>query len=570
MSVRAFRPFSHGDLLLRMRSAESLPHFAADYLGWRHEAQPTHATFDGIHLHDDLLEDFTRAALDRQVRDLNGFARRLATMSVDAMPVDERADHDALTGSVQSRLYELESIRTWERDPQLYADTIAVSLASQAVFTYAPASERGRRLLSKLHQVPGVLDAARANIREPAGIFIKTATETLRGIVSFLERDLPRALREVDDLSLLGDLDDAATTARTAIGRYVNELEQDVAPRSKASFRLGRERLAQKLLLDEGVTLDVEALLQIATRELQATRARFDEVAAKVAKGPAAETWATIKGQHAPPGGLVGRVREQCASLYTFLRDANVVPMPDADSLVIAQTPPFYRWTFASLWTPGPLEARRQRASYYITDVDPSWTTDRQEEHLRDLNDAVLWAISMHEALPGHFLHFEALRGLTVPWHKSSILAPLSVVEGWAHYSEQLVIELGFAKQEPVAELGQLAEALVRLARLIVGLRLHAEDLSVEQGVRFFREEALLEEASARREAERGSFDPSYVTYALGKLMLLQLRADVKAQQGKKFDLGRFHHAFLGLGLRPFRVLRHLMLGQDDEAPLLS
>jgi uncharacterized protein (DUF885 family) len=553
-----------------MRSAESLPHFAADYLAWRHEAQPTHATFDGVHLHDDLLEDFSRAALDRQVRDLNGFARRLAAMSTETMPVVDRADHGALTGSVQSRLLELEVVRTWERDPQLYADTIAVSLASQAIFTYAPAAERARRLLSKLRQVPGVLDAARANVREPAGIFIKTATETLRGVVSFLERDLPRALREVDDLSLLADLDDAATMARTAIGRYVDELEQDVAPRARASFRLGRERLEQKLKLDEGIGLDVDALLQIAMRELQVTRARFDEVAGSVAKGPAAETWAGIKSRHAAPGGLVARVREQCAALYTFLRDADVLPMPSADSLVIAPTPPFYRWTFASLWTPGPLEVRPQRASYYITDVDPSWPTERQEEHLRDLNDAVLWAISMHEALPGHFLHFEALRGLEVPWHKASILAPLSVVEGWAHYAEQLVVELGFAAKDPVIELGQLAEALVRLSRLVVGLRLHAEDLSVEQGVRFFREEALLEEGNARREAERGSFDPSYVTYALGKIMLLKLRADVQAQQGQKFDLGRFHEGFLGLGLRPFRVLRQLMLGEADEQALLA
>lgn len=567
---RALHSFRDGDLLLRMRSAETLPHFAADYLVWRHEAQPTHATFDGVHLHDDLLEDFSRAALDRQVRDLNGFARRLASMSLETMGPADRADHEALTSSVQARLLELEVVRTWERDPQLYADTMAVSLASQAVFTYAPASERARRLLSKLRQVPGVLDAARANVRDPAGIFIKTATETLRGVSSFLDRDLPRALREVDDLSLLSDLDDAATTARTSIGRYVDELEQDVAPRAKASFRLGRERIEQKLKLDEGLALDVDALLQIATRELATTRARFEEVAGKIGKGPAAETWAGLKAQHAAPGALVGRVREQCAALYTFLRDADVVPMPNADALVIAPTPPFYRWTFASLWTPGPLEVRPQRASYYITDADPAWPAERQDEHLRDLNDAVLWAISMHEALPGHFLHFEALRGLEVPWHKASILAPVSVVEGWAHYAEHLVIELGFAKKDPVIELGQLAESLVRLARLVVGLRLHAEDLSVEQGVRFFREEAFLEESSARREAERGTFDPSYVTYALGKLMLLKLRADVRAQQGQKFDLGRFHAAYLGLGLRPFRVLRHLMLGEGDEQALLA
>lgn len=553
-----------------MRSAETLPHFAADYLAWRHEVQPTAATFDGVHVHDDLLEDFSRAAIDRQVRDLNGFARRLASMPIDAVPPAERADHAALTANTQARLHELEVIRTWERDPQIYADTIATSLAAQAIFTYAPAAERARRLLSKLRQVAGVLDAARANVREPAGIFIKTASETLRGVVSFLDRDLPRALREVDDLSLLADLDDAATLARTAIERYVRDLEEEQAPRAKATFRLGKERIEQKLKLEDGVTLDTDALLRIAERELAATRERFAAVAARVGKGPADEVWAGVKASHVEPGGLVTRVREQCAALYTFLRDAGVVTVPDADALVIAPTPPFYRWTFASLWAPGPLEARPQRSYYYITDVDATWPQERQQEHLRDMNDAVLWAISMHEALPGHFLHFEHLRKVTSPWRKAMVLAPVSVLEGWAHYAEHLVVEQGFAKHDPVVELGQLAESLVRLCRLVVGLRLHAEDLSVEQGVRMFREEAMLEEGSARREAERGTFDPGYVIYALGKQMLLKLRRDAQAHQGAGFDLRRFHDQFLGHGLLPFGVLRQQMLGDGNDGVVLA
>lgn len=553
-----------------MRSAETLPHFAADYLAWRHEVQPTAATFDGVHVHDDLLEDFSRAAIDRQVRDLNGFARRLASMSIDALAVAERADHAALTASTQARLHELEVIRTWERDPQVYADTIATSLAAQAVFTYAPAPERARRLLSKLRQVAGVLDAARANVRDPAGIFIKTSTETLRGVVSFLNRDLPRALREVDDLSLLADLDDAATLARTAIERYVRDLEEEQAPRAKATFRLGKERLEQKLKLEDGITLDTDALLRIADRELAATRERFAAVAAKVGKGPAEKVWAKVKGTHVEPGGLVIRVREQCAALYTFLRDSGCVSMPDADALVIAPTPPFYRWTFASLWAPGALEARPQRSIYYITDVDPAWPQERQEEHLRDMNDAVLWAVSMHEALPGHFLHMERLRSVASPWRKASVLAPVSVLEGWAHYAEHLVVEQGFAAKDPVIELGQLAESLVRLCRLVVGLRLHAEDMSVEQGVRMFREEAMLEEGSARREAERGTFDAGYVIYALGKQMLLKLRRDVEARQGAGFALREFHDEFLGHGLLPFGVLRQLMLADANDGVVLA
>ena len=552
-----------------MRSAETLPHFAADYLAWRHEVQPTAATFDGVHVHDDLLEDFSRASIDRQIRDLNGFARRLASMSSDAVPA-ERADHAALMANAQARLHELEVIRTWERDPQLYADTLATSLASQAIFTYAPAAERARRLLSKLRQVTGVLDAARTNVREPAGIFIKTAAETLRGVVSFLNRDLPRALREVDDLSLLADLDDASTVAKTAIERYVRDLEEEQAPKAKATFRIGKDKIEHKLKLEDGVTLDADALLAIAERELAATRERFAAVASKVGKGPADQVWAKVKAEHVAPGGLVTRVREQCASLYTFLRDSGIVTVPDADALVIAPTPPFYRWTFASLWAPGPLEARPQRSYYYITDADANWPQERQEEHLRDMNDAVLWAISMHEALPGHFLHYEHLRKVASPWRKAMVVAPVSVLEGWAHYAEHVVVEQGFAKKDPVIELGQLAESLVRLCRLVVGLRLHAEDLSVEQGVRFFREEAMLEEASARREAERGAFDPGYVIYALGKLMLLKLRKDVQAQQGSGFDLRRFHDEFLGLGLLPFGVLRQQMLGDANDGIVLA
>jgi hypothetical protein len=484
-------------------------------------------------------------------------------MSSEAVPA-ERADHSALMANAQARLHELEVIRTWERDPQLYADTIATSLAAQAIFTYAPAAERARRLLSKLRQVTGVLDAARTNVREPAGIFIKTAAETLRGVVSFLNRDLPRALREVDDLSLLADLDDASTVAKTAIERYVRDLEEEQAPRAKATFRIGKDKIEQKLKLEDGVTQDNDALLRIDERELSATRERFAVVAGKVGKGPADQVWAKVKATHVEPGGLVTRVREQCAALYTFLRDTGLVTVPDADALVIAPTPPFYRWTFASLWAPGPLEARPQRSYYYITDVDQSWPQERQQEHLRDMNDAVLWSISMHEALPGHFLHYEHLRKVTAPWRKATVLAPISVLEGWAHYAEHLVIEQGFAQKDPVIELGQLAESLVRLCRLVVGLRLHAEDLSVEQGVRWFREEAYMEEASARREAERGTFDPTYLVYTAGKLMLLKLRQDWKQQQGKAYSLRAFHDTLLGNGTAPLWLHRKLMLGTDD------
>jgi uncharacterized protein (DUF885 family) len=242
--------------------------------------------------------------------------------------------------------------------------------------------------------------------------------------------------------------------------------------------------------------------------------------------------------------------------------------VPDAAHVRVAPTPRFYRWTFASMWTPGPFETRLLRAYYYITDADPSWPADRQEEHLRDFNFGALWAISIHEVYPGHFLHYQHLRQLSSTLRKSILFSSTAMVEGWAHYAEHMMVETGFRRQDSSVKLGQLAEALIRLCRLIVGLRLHAEDLSVEQGVRFFRDEAYLEETSARREAERGTFDPSYILYSLGKLMILKLRDDYKAAVGDRYTPRAFHDALLSNGTVPLWLHRELMLGEHNGAML--
>jgi uncharacterized protein (DUF885 family) len=222
------------------------------------------------------------------------------------------------------------------------------------------------------------------------------------------------------------------------------------------------------------------------------------------------------------------------------------------------------------MWTPGPFESKPTRAYYYLTDVDPSWPEERQREYLRDYNYPTLWSISIHEVYPGHFLHYQHLRRVESKARKSIMFAPASFVEGWAHYCEQMMLEAGFGRQDYGIKLGQLAESLIRLVRFIVGIRLHSEDLSVEQGVRMFREEAYLEEASARREAERGTFDPTYLVYTVGKLMLLKLRQDYKQQQGKAFSLRSFHDTLLGHGTAPVWVHRHLMLGAETSEDLLE
>jgi uncharacterized protein (DUF885 family) len=546
-----------------MYSAEPLPHFVDEYLAYLYEVHPTNATFDGVHLHDDLLEDLGRPAIDAQVRELGALARRLTAIDPARLTDVERLERPALEANIRARLFELETVRSWERSPQHYSDILATSLAGQALFGYAPLPERARRVVSKLRQVPRLMRAAQDNIKDPPGIFIKVGLESLRGTLKFINEDLPRAFSRLDDLHILGDLADTSTEAAAAVERYIEYLEKDLAPRSKGSFRLGRDNFEQKLRLDEGITLGAERLLDLAMRELRSTQEEFRRAASRLNGSDPLSAWAKAKQDHPAPGELVPVAQKQLDELVEFINRSNIITIPDGEPVSVAPTPRFYRWTFASMWTPGPFESKPMRAFYYITDVDPSWPPERQEEHLRDFNYGALWAISIHEVFPGHFLHYQHLRQVGSKLRKSILFSSAAFVEGWAHYCEQMMVEQGFRKNDPTVRLGQLAEALIRLCRFVVGIRLHCEDMSVEQGVRFFREEAFLEETSARREAERGAFDPSYIVYSVGKLMVLKLREDYKAKVGSKYSLKQFHDTLLGNGTVPLWLHRALMLGDS-------
>ena len=551
-----------------MYPSEPFPHFVDDYLAYLHETLPSHAGLDGVHVHDDLLEDLSRSAIDTHVRALAGFGRRLHQIDPTLLSPVEQVEHPIVAANIEARMYELEVLRSWDRNPQVYSEVIGTSLAGQALFAYAPEAERARRVVSKLRQVPRLVQAARDNIKDCPGIYVKVGLETWRGVLRFIEADLPRAFSSLDDLHILGDLADTSTDAAGAIKSYIDYLENDLAPRAKASFRLGKDRFEQKLRLEDGVTLSSERLLPIALRELAAVQEEFRSVAGRLNGGDPLEAWRRAKEQHPEPGKLLPVAQAQVKELEEFLRTQSIVSLPDSEPVVVAPTPDFYRWAFASMWTPGPFENKPSRAYYYLTEADWSWPSDRQKEHMRDFNIPTLWNISIHEVYPGHFLHFRHLRKVESKVRKSTLFAPVSFVEGWAHYCEQMMIEAGFRRGDVTIRLGQLAESLVRLARFVVSIRLHCEDLSVEQGMRFFRDEAFLEEATARREAERGTFDPGYLLYSVGKLMMLKLRRDYKEQQGGKYSLRGFHDAVLAHGNAPFWAHRRLLLDEKTDAAL--
>ena len=551
-----------------MYPSEPFPHFVDDYLAYLYEVLPTQACLDGVHLHDDLLEDLSRSAIDADARALSGFGRRLHQIDSSLLSPVEQVEHRIVGSNIESRMYELEAVRSWDRNPQVYSDILGTSLAGQVLFSYSPEAERARRVVSKLRQVPRLVQAARDNIKDTPGIFVKVGLEAWRGTLKFIESDLPRAFSSLDDLHILGDLADTSTEAAAAIASYLEYLENDLAPRAKASFRLGRERFEQKLKAEEGITLSADRLLTIALRELHEVQEEFRSVAGRLDGGEPLEVWRRAKEEHPAAGTLISVAQSHLKELEEFIQRQGIVTVPASEPVVVAPTPRFYRWALASMWAPGPFEAKPSRAYYYLTDVDRSWPAERQKEHLRDFNLPTLWSTSIHEVYPGHFLQAQHSRHVDSKVRKSRLLASNACIEGWAHYCEQMMMDAGFRRGDATLRLGQLAESLVRLARFVVAIRLHCEDLSVEQGMRFFRDEAFLEEATARREAERGTFDPAYVLYSLGKLMMLKLRHDYQEQLAGKFSLRTFHDAVLGQGTAPMWAHRRLLLNESTDGSL--
>src|SRR5712691_9847948 len=361
-----------------MIASEPLPHFVDDLLDFLHETHPTHATLDGVHTHDDLLEDLSARATESESHALAGYRRRLDEIDAEGLTTVERLEHRMLTSHIRARMFELEDVRTWEKNPQYYADILASSLAGQALFTHATAEERARRVLSKLRQTPRLIQAARDNITDPPGIFVKVGIETMRGALKFIDDDLPRAFSSVDDLHLLGDLADAQAEASHAVAAFVQHLETEAAPKARASFRLGPDKFERKLRLEEGINVPLDRLLAIAARELKETQAAFRSIAGKMNGGDPLAAWARTKSDHPGPGELVAVGRSQLDELAAFLERQKIVSIPNGEQIMVAPTPDFYRWSFASMWTPGPFESKPSRAYYYLTDVDPSWPAERQ------------------------------------------------------------------------------------------------------------------------------------------------------------------------------------------------
>jgi uncharacterized protein (DUF885 family) len=546
---------------------------------------PTQGTASGFHQYDTQLEDYSRKSVQSQAAFAHQYIARFEKIDPARLDQQRRLDRELLLSSLNATLLELETVRNWERNPDHYSSGITVSAFSIMARNFASQDVRLRSLINREEQMPAVFLAARDNLKKPPKVYTQIAIEQLPGIVSFFRSDVPLAFRQVTDPKLLADFNRANNSVIQSLKDYEAFLKTNMLPQSTGDFRLGAENYRKKLLYEEMVDTPLDHLLAIGYADLRHNQQWFADTAKQIdpAKTPR-QLLDSIEQDHPSGAQLLGSFRNTLEGLRTFIQQHNIATIPSPVLPIIEETPPFMRaLTTASMDTPGPYESVAKEAFFNVTLPESSWPRTKVESWLRGFYREEITNIAVHEAYPGHYTQF-----LWVPRAPSKVrklIGSNSNAEGWAHYSEQMMVDEGYGRTSSAAapsgetapsaisrdipylklRIGQLQDALLRNVRFICGIEMHTRSMTVEQCTQMFEKEAYQPHAVAEREALRGTSDPTYLVYTLGKLAILKLRDDYKALRGRDFSLQEFHDAFLRQGFPPIRIIRETMLGKPGD-----
>ncbi len=535
--------------------------------------QPTTATLAGIHLYDDRLEDFSRASIDREIAGLNSALSQIEATPAAGLDRDTNGDRELVLSSIHSRLLTLQVLRYWEKNPDIYSGAVSNAAFALMERKFASPEDRLRSLIAREKQMPRMFADARTNLKNPPRIYTEIAMEQLPGIIAFFQHDVPLAFAEARDASLNAEFSKTNAAVIAALTDYQAWLKTDLLPRSKGDFRIGTETFRKKLAYDEMVDTPLDPLLAIGYADLNKNKAEFNRIAAELEPGKDPLVVLEELGKNHPaPDQLLQTFRETFTGLIDFIHSHHIVTIPSDVRPIVEETPPFMRaTTFASMDTPGPFETRATEAYFNVTLPDPSMTPAEVEGFMHAFNVGTVISTAVHETYPGHYVQF-----LWMPQAKSrvrKILGANSNAEGWAHYCEQMMLDEGYGqpgvgakteRESKFLRLGQLQDALLRDSRFVVGIQMHTGKMSFDQAVTFFEKEGYQSHETGIIETKRGTSDPTYLYYTLGKLEILKLREDLRKKQGAAFTLQGFHDAFLSQGYPPIKIVRQAMLGDDS------
>ncbi|MBA3962428.1 MAG: DUF885 domain-containing protein [Chthoniobacterales bacterium] len=548
---------------------------AIDFSNGYLAARPLVGVALGLHQYDGKIGDYSRLAIDAEIERLQRFQRDLGKMDTAQLSKRANLDRRILLSSIAGELTQFVDMNVFEKNPMAYARAIDVNIYIKRDFK--PLAERVRDIVTIEDQTSNVMTAAKTNLAtvlpKP---FVELAVQIANGSADFLEKDLVAALKDLDDESLRAAFEDSNKKAAAALRDYANWLTKERMAKATADFALGAEKYQRYLAGTELVDMPPTKILALGLQRLKEEQDVF-AASAKIIdpKKTPIQVWAEVQQNHPKAAELIPEMAKDLDTIRQYVLEHRLVTIPSDVRATVAETPSFDRATsFASMDTPGPFEKKATQAYYYVTPTEVDWTDQQKNEWLTSFNYYTADVVSIHEAYPGHYVQFLHLNASSAS-NVRKMFSSYAYVEGWAHYCEKMMLDEGFGSVViPTPEqkvraakyrMAQADEALLRLCRLCVSIKMHTLGMSVADGAKFFHENCYYEEKPSLSEAMRGTFDPGYLNYTLGKLEILKLRADYQTQEGAKFSLEKFHDEMLNHGMPPIRLLREMLLKDPKQ-----
>jgi len=533
-------------------------------------ANPLLAVSLGLHEgFDGKTSDYSKAALAAELRRMKRFDSQLAAIDTMSFSTKNFMDYRILHSAIKNNIFNVEDVHAYTNNPMTYAGAIDVNIYIKRDF--APLEERVKYIISTENALPGILTAAKANLEDSLPKpFIETALQITQGNASFLKGDLLAALKEVKNDTLMAAFKKANDSAIKAYEDFGQWLTKEKLPKATSHYAIGKDNYKKMLLYSEGITMEPEQILAIGLQELKKEQDEFNAVAKIIDpnKKPV-DIYHDLQNDHPSADSLIPVAKEHLESIRQFLIDHKICSIPSEVRVQIKETPQYARATStASMDVAGQFEKKATESYYYITPVDPSWTKKQKEDWLRQFDLYSTDNVTIHEAYPGHytqFLHLKASSATKI----EKIFGSYAYTEGWAHYCEKMMVEQGFGATDSITaarhRIAMSGDALLRICRLCVSIKMHCQGMTIEEGTKFFMDNWYQGEKPSYQEALRGSFDPGYLFYTVGKLEILKLRSDYQQQEGSNFSLQKFHDALMDNGMPPVIILREILLKDKSK-----
>lgn len=549
-------PVQTADRPAAARSASRWAAFRDAYVEELFRLDPGFAVYQGRHDFDGQVQDFSAAGLKR----LGDFYRRsiaaARAMPARGMSPQERFERDYLVTVTEGRLFWLEDADQPHTNPQWYVNA-GLDPNVYVAREYADATTRAKAITAFFRRIPLAAAQIKGNLRTPMPLsFAKFGAAAFKGFGDYYAKDAVAAFAEVKDARVQRDLKEAAASAGAAMTALGGYLEQQQRTANEA-FPLGAARFSRMLAATEGVTIPLAQLEAAGRADLARNRAALVQACGTFAPGQTVPACVAKMNADKPEGGPVAEARRQIPTLRAFVERHDLVTIPGTEQALVEESPPYNRQNSAYIDPPGPFE-RGIPSIYYISPPDPSWDQATRDAFIPGKDDLLF--TSVHEVMPGHFLQF--LHANRSPSLFGRIFVGYAFAEGWAHYAEEMMWEAGLGDGDPSVHIGQLSNALLRDCRFLSAIGLHARGMTQEQSRRMFVEQCYQDEGNARQQSARGTYDPAYLNYTMGKLLIRRLRDDWTKTRGGRAGWKAFHDRFLSFGGPPIPLVRREMMGE--------